>query len=63
MMRLMWTVVATIVYLMTAATLPKLAAFLVPFYCFAVVLPYGVSFCERRFQRYRHHDGHDGSAV
>jgi hypothetical protein len=55
-MRLAWTLVATTIYWALALLYPWLATLLVPLYCFLVVLPYGVKFCERRWARYRHSD-------
>jgi hypothetical protein len=57
-MRVSWTLVATAFYMLLAFTHPRAATVLVPVYCFAVVLPFGLSACQRRFAQYRR--GHDG---
>jgi hypothetical protein len=56
-MRLAWTLIATVFYWALALVYPWLATLLVPVYCFAVVLPYGVEVCHRRWDRYRHAHG------
>lgn len=57
MMQLSWTLLATAIYMLLAVIEPRSALLLVPLYCFAVVLPYGIRLCERRWRGYRgrHH--------
>jgi hypothetical protein len=52
-MRLSWTLVATAAYMALAFANDRVATILVPAYCFAVVVPYGIRWCERRWTRYR----------
>jgi hypothetical protein len=59
-MRVAWTVVATAIYWALTITRPGVAALLVPVYCFAVVLPYGLKLCHDRWAHYRDGDGDDG---
>jgi hypothetical protein len=55
-MRFAWTIVATMAFWLVAVYHVRLATLLVPVYCFAVVMPYGVKWCERRWTRYRQRD-------
>jgi hypothetical protein len=59
--RVTWTVTASVAYMVLALTSEQTAIFLVPAFCFAVVLPYGIAECQRRWARYRQDDDGPGT--